>query len=118
MLQIQSYCGKLAHFNWKVGVNVPVDEKELLMDIAGKVGRLEALQAANAQSISDMAANVNRLVDKWDKSDDIARDADQRARSAHHRINTIEKVMFWAGTSLILGMAGIIWKQWFGGVVH
>lgn len=62
-----------------------------LNEIAIKVGQLEVLQINNARSIGDMASSVNRLVDKWDKSDDIAREADQRARSAHHRIEETNK---------------------------
>lgn len=58
-----------------------------LNQIAVQVGKLETLQEANTKAIGEMAASVNRLVDRLDRSDDIARDAEQRARSAHHRID-------------------------------
>lgn len=62
-----------------------------LNEIAVKVGRMEAVQEAQAHAIGKMADNVGRLVDKLDRSDDIAREADQRARLAHHRIDKLEK---------------------------
>jgi methyl-accepting chemotaxis protein len=66
-------------------MNAP--ETQMLSEIALKVGRLEVLQESNAKAIQDMASSVNRLVEKLEKSDDIAREADQRARSAHHRLD-------------------------------
>lgn len=65
-------------------------EVQQLNEIALKVGRLEVLQEANTKAVADMAGSVNRLVDKLDQSDNIAREADQRARSAHHRLDSIE----------------------------
>jgi len=55
------------------------------------MGRMEALQESNIRTTSELTANVNRLVEKLDKSDDIAREADQRARAAHHRIDEVNK---------------------------
>jgi len=52
---------------------------------------MEALQESNIRTTSELTANVNRLVEKLDKSDDIAREADQRARAAHHRIDEVNK---------------------------
>lgn len=76
-------------------------ELQMLSEIAGKVGRLEAMQESNVRSIGDMATSINRLVTKLDQSDDIAREADQRAKSAHHRIDNIDKIIFWAATTAI-----------------
>lgn len=80
------------------------DEKAILMEIAGKIGKLEASQEANVRALGEMASGVNRLVDKLDQSDDIAREADQRARSAHHRIDRIDKIIFWVSTTVIGGV--------------
>jgi len=55
------------------------------------MGRMEALQESNIRTTSELTANVNRLVEKLDQSDDIAREADQRARAAHHRIDEVNK---------------------------
>lgn len=68
-------------------------EMKVLSEIAVKVGKLEANQEATAKSMAQMAESVNRLVEKLDKSDDIAREADQRARSAHHRIDELRAEM-------------------------
>ncbi|MDZ7543214.1 hemolysin XhlA [Clostridium perfringens] len=60
---------------------------QVLSDIAVKVGKLEALQEANTRAISDMASSVDRLVTKLEQSDDLAREAIQSTKSAHHRID-------------------------------
>lgn len=66
-------------------------EMQALNEIAFKVNRLEVLQETNTKAISDMAVSVSRLVDKLDKSDDIAREADHRAKTAHHRIDDFNR---------------------------
>lgn len=66
-------------------------EVNALGKIEGRLGRLEALQEANVRSNTELTASVNRLVEKLDKSDDKAREADQRARSAHHRIDDVQE---------------------------
>lgn len=73
------------------GESLSMDANELqaLGKIEGRLGRLEALQEAGIRSSTELSANVNRLVEKLDRSDDIAREADQRARSAHHRIDEL-----------------------------
>jgi methyl-accepting chemotaxis protein len=100
-------------------------ELNMLSDIAIKVGKLEAGQEATAKSIGDMANSVNRLVEKLDQSDDIAKDASNRARSAHHRIEEVKveiadikgdikwlwrTVLTAAITGAIGGAAAFIWK--------
>jgi hypothetical protein len=67
------------------------NELQALSKIEGRLGRLEALQEANVRANAELTASVNRLVEKLDRSDDLARDADQRARSAHHRIDETNK---------------------------
>jgi predicted translin family RNA/ssDNA-binding protein len=66
-------------------------ELQALGKIESRLARLEALQESNIRTINDLTANVSRLVEKLDRSDDIARDADQRARSAHHRLDELKK---------------------------
>ncbi|MEF3302384.1 hypothetical protein [Paenibacillus sp. GYB003] len=72
---------------------------KMLSDIAVKVGKLEALQETNARAIHDMATGLNRLINKLDQSDDIAREADLRAKSAHQRIDEVklESDKKWSG---------------------
>jgi len=91
-------------------------ETKALTEISVKVGRLEIMQETNIRAINDMASSVNRLVEKLDKSDDIAREADQRARSAHHRIDDIKNGQKWLiGTTismigLFIAAVGFLWK--------
>ncbi|GBG09526.1 hypothetical protein PAT3040_04176 [Paenibacillus agaridevorans] len=70
-------------------------QEQTINDIAVKVGRLEVMQDASTKAIGDMAASVNKLVDKLDASDDVAKDADQRARSAHKRLDKMEDNQRW-----------------------
>ncbi len=66
-------------------------EMDKLNEIAVKVSGMESTQKAQAEAIGKMAHSVDRLVDKLDKSDDIAREAMQSAKSAHHRIDDLKK---------------------------
>lgn len=62
---------------------------------------MEVSQETTNKAVSDMATNVNRLVDKLDKSDDLAREADQRAKSAHHRIDEISENQRWLWRTIV-----------------
>ena len=66
-------------------------ELQALGKIESRLARLEALQESNIRTINDLTANVSRLVEKLDRSDDIAREADQRAKSAHHRLDEVNR---------------------------
>lgn len=103
-------------------------EMRVLSDIAVKVGKLEALQDSNSKAVNDMAIAVNRLVEKLDKSDDIAKEAAQSAKSAHHRlaeqreeITNIKNGQRWLiGTTisiagLFIAAVGFLWKLSGGG---
>lgn len=93
-----------------------MSEIQQLNEIAHKVGRLEVLQETNTKAIAEMATSVNRLVDKLDKSDDIAREADQRARAAQHQINELKQTLKWViGTAVsfagvMIAALGFLWK--------
>lgn len=73
---------------------------EILADIRERMAVLETLQESNARAIGDIASSVKRLIEKLEQSDDIAREADQRARSAHHRIDKIDKIIYWISTTV------------------
>jgi len=98
----------------RVGMDDP--QTKMLSDLAVQVGRLEVLQEANTRAIGEMAESVKSLVKKLDQSDDIAREADQRARSAHHRLDGMKNTIKWAigvGLSvggLMLTAIGMLWK--------
>lgn len=102
-----------------------MNQDQTLHNIAIQVGRLEVMQESNTKAISEMAASVNKLVDKLDASDDVAKDAGQRARSAHKRVDDLEaeikelkddRKWLWrtAIAALITGVIGgavaIIWQ--------
>lgn len=82
---------------------------EILADIQQRMVKLETLQEKNAEAIGNMAGNVNRLIDKLDKSDDIAKAAAISARSAHHRINGLIGVTI-AVMGLFFTALGFVWK--------
>jgi methyl-accepting chemotaxis protein len=77
------------------------NEMDKLNEIAVKVSAMEATQKAQAESVGKMANSVDRLVDKWDKSDDVAKEAAISARSAHKRIDRIDRIINWVGTTII-----------------
>lgn len=76
-------------------------ELQALTKIEGRLARLEALQETSIRTTSELTANVNRLVEKLDKSDDMAREAFEKAKSAHKRLDKIDKIIFWAATTII-----------------
>ena len=84
-----------------IGESCDVTYDKTLNEIALKVGRLEVMQESNTKAISDMAASVNKLIDKLDASDDIAKEALKSASSAHKRLNMHEKILYWAGTTIV-----------------
>ncbi len=82
------------------------NELQALGKIEGRLGRLEALQEAGIRSNTELSDSVNRLVEKLDRSDDIAREADQRARSAHHRIDELADNQRWLWRTVVGGIIG------------
>ncbi|WMT42859.1 hypothetical protein RE628_11545 [Paenibacillus sp. D2_2] len=87
-------------------------EQAALNDISVKVGRFEVMQENNTKAITDMAASVNKLVDKLDRSDDIAKEALDKSKSAHKRLDGIDKIIFWVSTTVIglvlVGLVGLV----------
>jgi len=90
-----------------------VTQEQTLNDIAFKVGRLEQMQETNTKAVADMANSVQRLVDKLDKSDDVAKEALDKSKSAHHRLDKIDKIIFWVSTlvvgAVILALLSRLW---------
>lgn len=66
-------------------------ESEALHDIAGKLGRLEATSEAQRQAMIDLTQNVNRLVEKIAQNDKDSTKALESTKSAHHRIEEMDK---------------------------
>lgn len=76
-------------------------QEQQLNDISVKVGRVEVLQEVGAKNINDLTITVQRLVEKFEANNDIAREALDKAKSAHHRLDGIDKIVFWGGTTVI-----------------
>lgn len=76
-------------------------EEATLNQISGKVGRLEVMQENSTKAITEMAASVNKLVEKLDRSDDVAKEALEKSKSAHKRLDGIDKIIFWVSTTII-----------------
>ncbi|GIP17753.1 hypothetical protein J40TS1_33950 [Paenibacillus montaniterrae] len=78
-----------------------MNQEQALNDINVKVGRLEAMQENSTKAITDMAASVNKLVEKLDVSDDVAKEALEKSKSAHKRLDKIDKIIYWVATTII-----------------
>jgi DNA repair ATPase RecN len=93
-------------------------ELQALVKIESRMARLEAIQESNTRAISEMATSVNRLIEKLDKSDDVAKEALQRVKSAQHQINDVRSDLSWAWRTalgaLVTGVIGVILKFWGG----
>lgn len=91
-------------------------ELRVLNEMSGKVGRLEASSEATADALKDLTSGVHRLVEKLDRSDDIAREALQSVKSAHLRIDEMKTGMRWmigttlSAVGLFLTAIGLLWK--------
>lgn len=76
-------------------------QEQQLNDISVKVGRVEVLQEVGAKHINDLTITVQKLVEKFEVNNDLAREALDKAKSAHHRLDGIDKIIFWGGTTII-----------------
>lgn len=82
--------------------------------------RLQENQQSTNRAITHLTQSIEKLVDKLDASDDVAKEASQRAKSNQHRIDSIEKNLKWLiGTTLtvaglFIAALGLLWK--IGGI--
>ena len=95
-------------------------ELKALTKIEGRLVRLEAMQESAVRSTGELTSNINRLVEKLERSEDIAREAEHQAKSAHHRVdesnkrvNDVEADIKWLWRTVI---ATII-TAWIGGAI-
>jgi len=95
-----------------------VTTEQQLNEISLKVGRVEVLQEMNAKNINDLTNSVQRLVEKLENSSDIAREALDKSKSAHHRLDSIEDGQKWlwrtVAGAIIAGLLGLFWKGYGG----
>lgn len=64
--------------------------EELTRDVYTRLGVIEA-----------KLDNVNHIRDTAIRAEDKADEALASTKSAHHRLNKLDKVVFWAGTTII-----------------
>lgn len=75
------------------------------------VGRLEDVQTEILQRLT----RVETKLDMHLNAKDIAAEALNKAKSAHHRLDRIDKIIFWAGTTVIgaivVGAISMLYKS-------
>lgn len=95
-----------------------MSQEQQLNEISLKVGRVEVLQEMNAKNINDLTNSVQRLVEKLESSSDVAREALDKAKSAHHRLDSIDDNQKWIWRTVIgailAGLIGLFWKGYGG----
>lgn len=59
-------------------------------------------------------ASIKTLLATMNKTNDTAMEAAQSAKSAHHRIDKLDRIVFWAGTTIvgtvIIALIALLWK--------
>ncbi|WP_342505602.1 hemolysin XhlA family protein [Sporosarcina sp. FSL K6-2383] len=59
-------------------------------------------------------ASIKTLLSTMNKTNDTAMEAAQSAKSAHHRIDKLDRIVFWAGTTIvgtvIIALIALLWK--------
>ncbi|WP_342505855.1 hemolysin XhlA family protein [Sporosarcina sp. FSL K6-2383] len=59
-------------------------------------------------------ASIKTLLSTMNKTNDTAMEASQSAKSAHHRIDKLDRIVFWAGTTIvgtvIIALIALLWK--------
>lgn len=80
-----------------------IEEEKALSDIRERIVRVET-------KLDDLIEDLRAAVE----ARDIARDAMQYAKSAHRRLDRIDKVIFWAATTIIgaiiVGAISLLYK--------
>ncbi|MFE6167001.1 hemolysin XhlA family protein [Viridibacillus arvi] len=71
--------------------------EELVRNIYERLGGIEA----KLDGINQIRNLANRADEKADKADDKAEEALQSTKSAHKRLDKIDKIVWWVGTTII-----------------
>ncbi|MDI4648512.1 hypothetical protein [Cohnella hashimotonis] len=59
----------------------------MINNLSVVVERLKVIQEHTVDALSKLSCSIDRLNERLDKSDDTAREADQRSKSAHRRLD-------------------------------
>lgn len=86
-------------------------EKSLMMDIYERLGGIDA----KLDGINHVRDVAHRAEEKADNAQDIADKALESTKSAHHRLDKIDKIIWWVSTTVIgaviLALLGLIIKM-------
>lgn len=96
-------------------------QEKTINEISVKVGRLELMQENSIEAVKEMATSVSSLVVELKESNNIAREALEKSKSAHKRLDAIAEAekarkskieWFWKLilTPIILGALALMWK--------
>lgn len=73
------------------------EENKLMLDIYERLGGIDA----KLDGVNQLRTTAQRAEDKADKAQDTADKALESTKSAHHRLNKIDKIIWWVSTTII-----------------
>lgn len=73
------------------------EENKLMLDIYERLGGIDA----KLDGVNQVRATAQRAEEKADKSQDTADKALESTKSAHHRLDKIDKIIWWVATTII-----------------
>ncbi|RNC96260.1 hemolysin XhlA family protein [Lysinibacillus halotolerans] len=86
------------------------ENQNLMLNIYERLGGIDA----KLDSINQVRDTAHRAEEKADNAQDTADKALESTKSAHHRLNKIDKVIWWVSTTIIgaviLALIGLVIK--------
>ncbi|MFJ8261393.1 hypothetical protein ACIQ4I_05465 [Rummeliibacillus sp. NPDC094406] len=73
------------------------EENKLMLDIYERLGGIDA----KLNGVNEVRITASRAEEKADKAQDIADKALESTKSAHHRLDKIDKIIWWVTTTII-----------------
>lgn len=84
--------------------------EELIRNVYERLGSIEA----KLDGINEVRLMASRADDKAEEAKKIAEEALISTKSAHHRLDKLDKIVYWAGTTIIgaiiLALIGLVLK--------
>lgn len=91
----ETHCAEQCYFYW-AGEGME-ENQSLMLDIYERLGGIDA----KLDGVSHVRDVAHRAEEKADHAQDIADKALESTKSAHHRIDKIDKIIWWASTTII-----------------
>jgi len=89
-------------------------DQNTLIEISSEMKVLKFMQENNTKAISDLASSIKELVTSMKESDDLSKEALEKAKSAHKRLDKYDKVSIWlitlVGAALVGALLNLILK--------